>query len=481
MSLLLVLFAANTVFHPYPIEYREGATQVVTQLLLEGKNPFELQSLPVSMTNYGMEYNLLILPLAAVFGNTLVVHRVVSNLFIFLSCALCFAAMVKANRSTPISLAGACLIAICLMSYAGNGAFPNSAGTFLFLLAILVASAGGFSNRSLLASSLVCVLAFYAKPYFVLAFGIVLLYLLLVVSLKKAFLFAASFMVLFVISASLVLPIFPTYFLETVFSNMSNSMLSWIHLLRQVIELVINLLPLLAFAILLFIRNRANGSSLADRVHAAVRSSSWSYHGFVAVCSLIAVTFVLGRHVGSYMSYFYQLAVPLGIVWLFRYLKASNPYPGPMAAALLLNMGVLFCTNLVPGVLSPRTHEWERLYASVGDSRLVFNSPVLVSRQIDLGIPVTDSGQSEYFYWIKPYPSIGMAPNFADVQSRGKEYLEAIENAVRNMEYEKIYLTQGFSNIVSTELVSQYYTLSDSFYIQMPQAKQTWTVQLWLP
>lgn len=90
IGFLLVVFASKTIFFPYPIEYREGASQVITQFLLEARNPFELSNLPLSMTNYGMEYNLIVLPLAALFGNTLIVHRIISNLFILLSSALCF-------------------------------------------------------------------------------------------------------------------------------------------------------------------------------------------------------------------------------------------------------------------------------------------------------------------------------------------------------------------------------------------------------
>lgn len=377
------------------------------------------------------------------------------------------------------------------MSFAGNGAFPNSIGTFWFLLGILSPFAGKFNNRSLFFSSFVSVLAFYAKPYFALAFGIVFLYLLVFVSLKKAFSFAGVFTILFLATATLVLNTFPTYFLETMISNVSNSMLSWTHSLRQFLQLVVDLMPCLSFALLMAMHNFPNRTrwfvlpwrwqTRDRRVGVRLHLEHEFYFGFVTFCSILVVFFLLGRHVGSYMSYLYQLIVPLVVIWLFRQPVSLSMYSKPMVATLLLNLTFLFFTNLAPTLFASSIGGWERLYASMADSRVVFNNPILVSRLVDLKVPVVDSGQSEYFYWIKPYPSIGIAPDFQDVQSRGLQYLEIIETRVRQRKYEKIYITQGYSPLVSPALFSEYYDLAESFYIRMPQARQTWIIQLWVP
>jgi len=60
----LLYFMAVTLVMPYPIEYREGAAQVLTQLLLAGQNPFAPQNQPLGMTNYGIVFSLAVWPLA---------------------------------------------------------------------------------------------------------------------------------------------------------------------------------------------------------------------------------------------------------------------------------------------------------------------------------------------------------------------------------------------------------------------------------
>ena len=46
-----VYFAIATIFMPYPIEYREGVSQVLTQLLLDGENPFSAANQPLALTS----------------------------------------------------------------------------------------------------------------------------------------------------------------------------------------------------------------------------------------------------------------------------------------------------------------------------------------------------------------------------------------------------------------------------------------------
>src|SRR5688572_21765724 len=68
-----VFFSFSTIAIPYQIEYREGAAQVMTHILLIGGNPFSSEFQPLAMNNYGIGYYLFALPFAKLFGNTLVV------------------------------------------------------------------------------------------------------------------------------------------------------------------------------------------------------------------------------------------------------------------------------------------------------------------------------------------------------------------------------------------------------------------------
>ena len=79
-----IYFSLVTILIPYQIEYREGTAQVLTGFFLRAENPFVLESQPLAMNNYGLGYNLVVLPFAALFGNTLLVHRSVTFVFVLL-------------------------------------------------------------------------------------------------------------------------------------------------------------------------------------------------------------------------------------------------------------------------------------------------------------------------------------------------------------------------------------------------------------
>jgi hypothetical protein len=65
IGMWLVYLAGATLASPYPLEFREGASQVMTQLLLDGKNPFSLANQPLGMNNYGIVHGVIVLPFAA--------------------------------------------------------------------------------------------------------------------------------------------------------------------------------------------------------------------------------------------------------------------------------------------------------------------------------------------------------------------------------------------------------------------------------
>ena len=181
----LLLFSAVTLANPYPIEYREGAAQVVTQLLLAGQNPFAIENQPLGMTNYGIVFSLVAWPLASLFGNTLLVHRAITVLFLVLSAYVVARTALISNHQAALSLLGAELVAAALATRGGLGGYPSSMGAFFFLAAITAPYVRGFDRWGLLLSGAASLLAFYSKPYFVLGFGIVAGYTFLFVS-KRA-------------------------------------------------------------------------------------------------------------------------------------------------------------------------------------------------------------------------------------------------------------------------------------------------------
>ena len=165
-SLWSVYFAVVTISIPYQIEFREGAAQVMTEFLLHRSNPFRLENQPLAMNNYGLGYNLVVVPFAALFGNRL------SFVFIVLASLAGFSVIHKIRREIPSAFACAAFILIGLIARGGIGAFPSAMGTFLFILAILLPFLRDFDPVSLSVSILFSIAAFYYKSYFFFGFWI---------------------------------------------------------------------------------------------------------------------------------------------------------------------------------------------------------------------------------------------------------------------------------------------------------------------
>ena len=137
-----VYFAFVMIFIPHQISYHEGAAFVQTWFFLNKENPFALVNHPLSMNNYGMGYSLAVLPFAALFGNTLLVHRFVTFGFVILSALIIFFVVYRANRDVLLGLICATFVIVGLMTGEGIGAFPSSMGAFLFLMAVLALMMG---------------------------------------------------------------------------------------------------------------------------------------------------------------------------------------------------------------------------------------------------------------------------------------------------------------------------------------------------
>src|SRR5258708_26755849 len=188
----LIYFAFVTISMPYQIEYREGAAQLLTQVLLRGGNPFSSAYQPLAFNNYGIVYNLVAFPFAAWFGNTLAVYRSINLLFILFSCALVAFTIIQVYGDRYFGFASGVFVGMALLSRGGLGAFPGALGEFLFLAAVLIPLLRRFDPSALILSAVLSVILYYTKPYFVLSFGIVATYVFVFVSKRKGLLYSFS-------------------------------------------------------------------------------------------------------------------------------------------------------------------------------------------------------------------------------------------------------------------------------------------------
>ena len=491
----LLYFAIATIVMPYQIEYREGAAQVMTQILLQKGNPFSSENQPFAFNNYGIVYNLVVLPLAAWFGNTLPVHRTVTFVFIILSCWLIFQTIFKVNRNHLFAAAGAILVLMGAASRDGNGAFPSALGEFLFLGAILIPSSRSFDLFSLFVSVVLSAIAFYTKPYFVLSFGIVASYLFIFVSKKKSLIYSLLFSSLFILSFFLVRYFYKYYFIDTIISNLFNdNHPSFSYEITQLMQFVREFYPsliLTAVILLLYLEKLISRKIWFKNPLAYVDfldmdrpliTQPLNYFVYFLACTSLTFILILGSHTGAYMTYLYQIVLPPFYLVLIQNINPASRLGLTSFFILLLNILLFSWVRFNPAFLQQaNSPEWATLYQYVDNSKQILNTPIITSELIRVGITPVDSGQTEYFYDIKPYiDNRLLGPNYDDVKQNGIQYKALIHNSVINAQYDRIFTTGELRSFAPTDM-GKYYSQVRTLEISMPQVDQQWIVGIWEP
>ena len=489
-------FIVATITIPYQIEYREGASQVMTQILLKGGNPFSLEYQPLGMNNYGIIYSLAVLPFAAWLGNTLAIYRVVTCIFLALSFFLVFRTISGRNKDLILALACSTFILIGFAGRDGLGAFPSAMGSFLFLAAILIPFNRAFDYPGLFLSVLLALLAFYTKPYFVLSFGIVASYLFLFVSKKKGLLYGLSFLLIFALSYLVVRKIFALYFVDTFVSNLDNATRDLSQLYAQLYELGVEFYPSIIVGLLMislgvttaYFGRESHKRSLPRfnflDFEQPLLFAPIDYFAYFLFCSISVFILILGPHIGNYMTFSYQLVVPPFFLLLFQQLKPRTRLALISLPLLLFNMFLLCATLLNPGFLSQKdSAQWAKLYGYLSRSNHILNSPVIASALVERGLLPIDSGQTEYFYGIRSYPGNGvLGPDYHWIQSDRVEYKASILRSVKNAQFDLIVLgkNEWLERFLASDL-PQHYALTATITVEMPQVDQAWTIDIWEP
>ena len=490
-----ICFALVTISIPYQIEFREGTAQVLTRLLLGGENPFVLDNQPLGMNNYGLGYNIAVLPFAALFGSTLPVHRSVTFIFILLSSFVSFLVVYRVKRESALALACAAFVMTGLIGRGGIGAFPSAMGTFLFLSAVLVPFFRSFDHPSLIFSVLFSIAAFYTKPYFVLGCGVVASYMFLFVSKKKGMFYGILFLVLFLISYFVVRYVFPLYFINTIAGNISNTNRTSEHLFSQLKQLVFYFFPVLIVpfvALRTAFGKRLSNTSFHERIKNVFNLLNWNqpligisanYSFYFFVSALLAFIFILGPHIGTYLSYAYQILIPAYFCWLFQKVELKKKTGYIIALLVLFNLFSWERDLLNPVMLEQKnSKEWAELFSYLESPSHILNSPAVTSKIVELGKAPIDSGQTAYFYSVDPFPDNELiGPSYESFTRDGIKYIRFIDNSIEKQKFDLILVTKEKVGFYHTKLIDNYYSLAAQITVDMPQTEQRWTILIWRP
>lgn len=484
-----IYFARVIIITPYQIGFREGAPQVLTSMLLNGENPYIFKSHPLAFNNYSIAYSTAALPLAFIFGNTLHVHRFVTFIFILLSTMLGFIVVYKRGQNVAAALICSAFIMTGFIGRGGIGSAPTTMGTFLFLAAICIPYWRSFDQVGMFTSVILALLALHTKAYFVLSLGVVLSYIFLFISKKKALTYLTFFLVLFVISFIAIRLAYPLYFIDVFRGNVSNTFRTLEHLREQLMWLSIYFAPILLLSIFIFKESPLqNLPALKTSFNLSSFDSpfiekAFDYLLFAFIFCFTAFVVVLGSHVGNYLSYAYELVVPTFLFWFFVNFEKKKGFNIFSSILILINLSYWQYMTNSPQMLTERNSvEWQKLYSYLKPGMSILNSPTITSRLIELGIRPIDSGQTDYYYTMKPYSdNILLGPSFEEFQKDGEGYTQEINQFIVAQEYDLIVTSKDVEVFYDLDLIPQYYEMTDQLILYMPATEQKWVVEVWEP
>ena len=395
---------------PVPLDYYESTMVVITDLIARGDNPYDAALQPMKTDVYPPLANILTAPLSLVWGNTLVLHRAVSAVFLLVNTAFIYHVTGRLGGNRIDSACAAVLSYAATLYFGTPVASGNAVGLLLFYLCIYLPVIGRFSSTSL-AWSLVCgLLAFYAKQYFVLGLGFVALYLILSVSMTRGAVFALACAIAVCGSLAGVHAGSPFFIDNTLFAPafFFSTISTGSHLLNQLQQFGWIYLPaLLALAWLaLLARRRGAGSNgayrrlrSADRPLLTVRLNYACYCFF---CATMVIVLLLGHNPGNWLTYLMQLMAPVLLIACFSLLRVYRAARG--AATLITAWVAMQSLVLLEHDFEVDMKPWAEAQALIdaGDKLLV--SPLLTDRLLAANREVFHSGHTPYFRYglLKP-------------------------------------------------------------------------------
>ncbi len=497
----------NLVSHAYPLDYNEPSMLVTTSTIASGGNPYSLESQPERNSVYPVLFSILVAPLSLAFGNTLELHRILVGLFLIASCGLCYSLCRQESVPRTESFVVAALWYAALLYYSTPVAGPNGLGLFLFMLAITVPRACGFSTRSLAFTIVLGVLAFFTKQYFIACLGYVALYLFLAESKKRAVYFALAAVSVFVVALLLVCYTSPYYIENSFFAVLSTARLaaSDEKLMDQLQEFGLIYLPLLVFLTVALAVNVA--SALHEREQQPRGTSHTSlvslfdldqplftrkpnYIWVCCVCSVVIVVLALGKNRGNHMTYLFQLISPFFLIGVFALAAKMPKWHWPFR--FLVVVGLYNSYAMLPGDFSVREEPWDRIRHEIATADDIYASPLLISEVMHKGAPIYLSGATPYFFFGNPTPSfLAKTDPKQSVLAVWNNYAERIHTKIRNREFDLLLLdhsmilptSTGESAAEARAFLGEYYQLLDTIRLQLLDRPGGgyYSVEIWRP
>lgn len=384
---------------PFQITSGEGVPVLITRRLLEGVNPYLPEMMPIYANVYGILYNLLILPLASIFGPSLAFHRAVSAFAMIASVFVLYAGLRKVGGSPRISFGFALLMWAQYMVLLNPIARVDAVGCLFFVLALSLPHLGNFSKISFYLAAVFAIGGFFIKQYFFLP-GLVLTVVSFAITGPVFSVILTSLMLISVVFLLAIFTyMFPTYIENSIFIGGNSYFFSLLHLIEQVGHIARENIFLCLGVLAVVIHGvRRNGLSwvslpcLSGGRNWQVAAASWTLHHYhlAALGIMLPFALILQGWSNSYEgAYMIQLTMPFSFIVLVRYLTPSSS--SILNATVALNL--VWAMSAFPMAAWPDDRKiWAQWVDLISTKENIYAPQQLAIVLDNLGKPVYDAG-----------------------------------------------------------------------------------------
>ena len=470
-----VLQCFNLISQPIPTEYRDWGSIDLSNALFDKSSPYSFSAGPPFFYIYGLVFPLI------VGGLSSLLHVDVFLLTKLLVC-VCIILTALLIASEIFALSGQLFPAILGFAAtlwtgsATNAIFilnPGSCGLLIVLLALFQIRKSQ-SFISILVVALGTVLAFYTKQYFVYIFAPIFLFLLTGSGLKKALTYGLIFLSILVLSILLIGHLYPTYFYATILAQFYAVGGGWGHARSQLILFFNQYWPLIILLLIYLWRK--------IRKQVTYNHSENLYLLVLLIAALCLIP--LGRNTGSFLSYYYQLALPaLIIIGLVSLSRLSSK-----AACAFFITGILVFSIFHGELLSYRSiyseqslQKWAFAKQIIADAQgpKLISSPILAPIMGDSIL--LDNGHSECYVGLDaPSTSLDILfPKRHEYFNAFKAYFDDIDNQIAHKQFKLIATTKDFHPMIPQATLEANYLKLETIALQT--GGQTWITEFWVP
>jgi hypothetical protein len=505
----LAFFHLQVINHHFPLTAPESQPLLNTYLILKGGNPYDLANQPEYTNVYGILYPFIVALIAKLFGINLIVHRGVSSFFIIASCGILFLVTRWMKIPLLLSFIATVIFYSHLILASSFIAKPDSLGLFLFLCSIVIPWRYKYSSLSLIISIGLGILAFMAKPYFVLSIFYLATYIFVFKSKKKGIKYGCLSGFLVLLALFLLNHFFECYFsniffihinileftelgfyyaFEQVYTYIKNN-LGIIILLFSLIYLFIKKLgkPIYRINLVEFKKHISNFLKNISDLDKPLFEINLDLFTFCLILSLIVFYFKMGKHAGNWLVYIYHLISPFLIIVVFNFArKFTERALSFILLILFLNLFFTYPQEIIKTRGIETYKEWKNLSDLVSQHQNILNSPVIASLLIEQGKKVYDSGESEYFILGAERKIFNISLIDHKIEKRQEQFLQEISESVKQKKYDLIILTKDHLPVGYNRFIYKNLSLINKCYeyqgtLPAPMLTKTTELNIWKP